>query len=133
MSKVKSKDTLIERQLGKLVFKSGYRYRKNVAMLPGKPDLVFRKYNAVVFINGCFWHGHINCKRSTLPKTRFNFWKTKIGENQTRDKKIAAILIDMGWRVAIVWECLFERSPMYVLRKLLGWLDSSKKTFKEIA
>ncbi len=131
MGQVKSKDTMIERKLRSLLFGRGYRFRKNVGYMTGKPDLALKKLNAVIFVNGCFWHGHVKCSRSTLPKTRTNFWKKKIALNIKRDKFVIASLIREGWRVAVLWECLFEAKQKYAINKLINWLDSRKR-FLEI-
>jgi len=91
MSKITGKETKPEILVRKYLFAKGFRYRKNVKTLPGKPDIVLPKYKTVVFINGCFWHGHKNCKKANLPTTNFNFWKEKIDKNIIRDKKIYTI------------------------------------------
>ncbi|WP_425409612.1 very short patch repair endonuclease [Hyphococcus sp.] len=105
MRAVKSKDTKPEIALRKALFALGYRYRLNVRDMPGKPDLVFPKHRTVIFMHGCFWHGH-HCKRGArLPKTNTDYWRDKIARNQKRDKKNAAALRKLGWRVVTVWEC----------------------------
>lgn len=105
MRAVKSKDTKPEIRLRKALFALGYRYRLNVADLPGKPDLVFPKYKTALFMHGCFWHGH-DCKRgSRKPKTNADYWRNKIAKNKERDKRNADALEAAGWRVIIVWEC----------------------------
>ena len=105
MRAVKSRDTKPEIILRKKLFALGLRYRLNVKDLPGKPDLVFPKYKTVVFVHGCFWHGH-NCKRGKRqPKQNAEYWKDKIARNKARDKKHASELKKLGWRVITVWEC----------------------------
>lgn len=105
MSGVKGKDTKLEVALRKELFARGFRYRTHTKGTPGKPDLVLKKYNAIVFIHGCFWHGHENCKLFRYPKSRIDFWKEKIGKNIERDRKNTQKLLDEGWRVLLVWEC----------------------------
>lgn len=105
MRAVKGKDTTPEVALRKALFALGYRYRLNVKNLPGKPDLVFPKHRAVIFVHGCFWHGH-DCKRGArMPKSNVDYWRKKIAGNQARDKRNVAALEDLGWRVITVWEC----------------------------
>ena len=105
MSKISGKETKPEILVRKYLFAHGLRYRKNVKKLPGKPDIVLSKYKAVVFVNGCFWHGHENCKKSALPTTNTEFWKEKISSNIIRDKKTYAELSDMGYKVLVIWQC----------------------------
>jgi len=105
MRTVKSTNTKPEIALRKALFALGLRYRLNVKTLPGKPDLVFPKYKTVIFVHGCFWHGH-GCKRGgRVPKTNTDYWVEKIARNKTRDKKSTAALRKLGWRVLTVWEC----------------------------
>ena len=105
MSKISGKETKPEILVRKYLFSQGFRYRKNVKNLPGKPDIVLPKYKAVIFVNGCFWHGHENCKKSALPTTNTEFWKEKISSNIIRDKKTYAELSDMGYKVLVIWQC----------------------------
>lgn len=105
MSNVKSKNTKPELLARKFLFSHGYRYRVNRKDLPGKPDIVLPKYKTVVFINGCFWHGHENCKYATIPESNREFWLTKITGNVERDKLTREKLISMGWRVIDIWQC----------------------------
>ena len=105
MRAVKGRDTKPEIALRKKLFSLGLRYRLNVKDLPGKPDLVFPKHKTVVFVHGCFWHGH-SCKRGNRqPKQNADYWKDKITRNKARDQKNAAALKKLGWRVITVWEC----------------------------
>ncbi len=105
MSRIPSKDTKPEMIVGKYLFKQGFRYRKNVQALPGKPDFVLRKYNTVIFVNGCFWHGHNGCKYFVMSKSNTKFWKDKIIYNQSRDEVNIQKLKELGWNVITVWEC----------------------------
>lgn len=103
MRKIRNKDTKPELIVRRYLFSRGYRYRKNVKGLPGTPDIVLRKYGIVIFIHGCFWHGHeID---SHIPNTNSNFWRAKIERNRQRDERSKSELKRMGWRVMIVWEC----------------------------
>ena len=105
MSKIKSKDTKPEIVLRKKLFAKGFRYRINYKKLPGKPDIVLPKYQTVIFVHGCFWHGHSDCKDSHLPKSNTDFWEAKISENKMRDNRNSEVLRQMGYNVLIVWEC----------------------------
>lgn len=118
MSRIKAKDTKPEVRVRKFLFSKGLRYRKNQKGLPGKPDLVFRKHNSVVFINGCFWHGHDGCSRFVLPKSRTEFWQDKIDTNRKRDMRNLQALSDMGWRVMVVWECEVSKKDEAFLNRL---------------
>ena len=105
MSNIPSKNTKPEETVRKYLFAHGLRYRKNVSKLPGKPDIVLPKYKTVVFVNGCFWHGHEGCKYFVPPKTNTEFWFAKFQYNQERDARNYRKLRDLGWRILIVWEC----------------------------
>ncbi len=105
MSKVLSHDTKMETLVRKHLFKSGFRFRKNVKTLPGKPDIVLPKYKAVIFIHGCFWHGYTKDGKIELPKTRKEFWEKKINDNIERDKRNIEELENNGWKVFVLWEC----------------------------
>lgn len=105
MSRIKGKDTKPEEIVRKYLFFKGFRYRKNVAALSGKPDIVLPKYHTCIFVNGCFWHKHEGCRYFVWPKNNAEFWKEKITKNVERDKRNEAILRQSGWKVIIVWEC----------------------------
>lgn len=109
MSRIKSQNTNPEMQLRKALHKKGFRYRLHDKNLPGSPDLVFPKYNTVIFVHGCFWHRH-GCKNTTTPSTRKEFWETKFKTNIVRDKKNIKDLQNAGWRVMIVWECELKKA-----------------------
>lgn len=110
MSMIKNKNTKPEEMVRKYLFSKGLRYRKNVNTLPGKPDIVLRKYNTIVFVNGCFWHGHENCKYFVMPKSNIEFWNKKISNNIERDKRIYRALTDAGWNVLTIWECELKKA-----------------------
>ena len=105
MSAIRSKDTRPELIVRHYLFSRGFRYRLNHPRLPGRPDIVMRKYRTVVFVNGCFWHGHDNCRYFVLPKTSTEFWKAKIERNRARDIEEQRKLASMGWHCITVWEC----------------------------
>jgi DNA mismatch endonuclease (patch repair protein) len=125
MRAVKSKDTKPELLLRKALFRRGFRYRLNARDLPGSPDLVFPKHGAILFVHGCFWHGH-SCKRGRrAPKTNAAYWRAKIVKNKLRDRKAIAALRKMGWRVKISWECYLKDSEIEA-NKVAGWLVSTQ-------
>ena len=108
MSAIKSKNTKPELLVRKFLFGRGFRYRLNHPRLPGHPDLVLRKYKTVIFVNGCFWHGHSDCSHFRLPHTNLKFWRDKIERNRNRDAINADRLSHMGWWVITIWECQLE-------------------------
>ena len=110
MSRIHSKNTKPEELVRKFLFSQGFRYRKNDAKLPGKPDIVLPKYKAVIFVNGCFWHGHEGCRYFVWPKNNAEFWKEKITGNVQRDKHNHQLLANQGWRVIEIWECQLMKS-----------------------
>ncbi len=105
MSHIRGKNTGPELVLRKFLHRHGLRYRLHAANLPGKPDLVFPRYKAVVFVHGCFWHRHPECKIATTPNSNTPFWIKKFEKNVARDALVIAALKKLGWRVFIVWEC----------------------------
>ena len=105
MSCIKGKNTKPEEIVRKYLFSQGFRYRKNDKRLPGTPDIVLPKYRTVIFVNGCFWHGHQGCRYFVVPKTNTEFWMNKIDANRIRDQKKISELEAMGWKVIVIWEC----------------------------
>lgn len=105
MASIHSKNTKPELLVRKFLFSRGFRYRLNHPRLPGHPDIVMRKYRTVIFVNGCFWHGHEGCKYFVLPKSNTAFWEAKIIRNRARDKEEQQRLAAMGWHCVTVWEC----------------------------
>ena len=105
MAAIRSKNTKPELLVRKWLWKRGFRYRLCSPRLPGHPDLVLRKYRTCIFVNGCFWHGHDNCRFFRLPKTNRQFWEEKIQRNRVRDKAEQQLLASMGWHCITVWEC----------------------------
>ena len=122
MSRIKGKDTAIEVKVRKELFRLGFRFRKNVKVLPGKPDIVLPKYKTAVFIHGCFWHRHKGCKDATTPKTRTDFWIGKFQKNVEIDLKHYDELSNAGWRVYILWECDIERRFEQAIDNLVKFL-----------
>lgn len=109
MSQIHGTNTRPEMLVRKWLWRNGYRYRKNDKQLPGKPDIVLPRFKTVVFINGCFWHGHENCKAFHLPKSNVEYWQNKIDRNRQRDHETYLKLYHLGWHVLIVWECQLKK------------------------
>jgi DNA mismatch endonuclease (patch repair protein) len=105
MAAVKARNTKPELMIRKILSRQGFRYRLNVKKLPGSPDIVMTKYKTVIFINGCFWHGHYRCKKAVLPVTNTDFWKKKIENTKIRDKRKKKLLRNLGWHCITCWEC----------------------------
>jgi DNA mismatch endonuclease (patch repair protein) len=105
MSRIKGKNTKPEMKVRRFLFSKGFRFRLHSLNLPGKPDLVLPRYKSVIFVNGCFWHGHTNCKFSIIPKTRTEWWIDKINRTKVRDLKTYKALGETGWKVFVVWAC----------------------------
>ena len=125
MSRIRNKNTKPEELVRKYLFSQGFRYRKNDPRLPGKPDIVLPKYRTVIFVNGCFWHGHEGCRYFVWPKNNADFWKEKITANILRDKKNHQMLSEQGWKVIDVWECeLKKQNASDTLRSLVDTLLS---------
>ena len=110
MSRIKGKDTKPEMVVRKFLFAYGFRYRLHDSKLPGKPDIVLPKYKTVIFVNGCFWHGHKGCSYFVLPKTRTEWWLQKIKGTMTRDKAAEIALNVLGWKVILIWECQLKKN-----------------------
>lgn len=126
MSKIKGKNTKPEKMVRSALHAEGYRFRLHRKDLPGNPDIVLPKYRAAIYVNGCFWHGH-ECPLFKWPKTREEFWKTKILENMHRDQKNYQKIISMGWRVCVVWECSIRsrsnETQNASMQRLTEWLN----------
>jgi DNA mismatch endonuclease, patch repair protein len=129
MANVHGKDTTIEIRVRSYLHNKGYRFRKHAAGLPGSPDIVLPKYKAAIFIHGCFWHGHVGCRKSRLPTTRYAFWKEKRQANTERDMRKNSELINAGWRVAVIWQCVLEKQETFsnTLKTLTDWINSGEK------
>ncbi|MEP3277733.1 MAG: DNA mismatch endonuclease Vsr [Stappiaceae bacterium] len=133
MSSVRTANTSPELLLRSLLHRSGLRYKLHSRNLPGKPDIVFPKRQAVIFVHGCYWHLH-GCYRSSIPKTRQAFWLHKLTANKDRDKRVMKELIDSGWRVLFAWECaLIGKSKIpdeEVALEVVCWLNSDVSFFE---
>ena len=108
MSRIKGRDTAPEKRVRSLLHRLGFRFSLRSKNLPGRPDIVLKRYNTAIFVHGCFWHRHTGCKNSVLPKTRRQFWLAKLKGNVQRDKRNEAALRGLGWRVMTIWECELE-------------------------
>jgi DNA mismatch endonuclease (patch repair protein) len=132
MSGIRGKNTKPEIILRKGLHKAGFRFRIHVA-LPGRPDMIFPKWSAVLFVHGCFWHGH-GCHLFKWPQSREDFWRSKISGNIARDKINVGKLIAAGWRVGIVWECTLKGKtrlpPAQVVKLCASWLKSKREFFE---
>lgn len=124
MSRIKGKNTKPEEIVRKYLFAKGFRYRINDKRLPGSPDIVLPKYRTVIFVNGCFWHGHEGCRYFVWPQNNADFWKSKIIANVGRDRKKETELNERGWKVIVIWECqLKPRSKDDTLESLVNELE----------
>lgn len=125
MSQIRGKDTKPEMIVRKYLHSQGFRYRLHVKDLPGKPDIVLKKYETVIEVQGCFWHGHEGCKYFKLPETRKEWWVEKIRSTQNRDKSNHGKLEEMGWKVIVVWEC--ETGSPNLLDKLASQITGRNR------
>lgn len=125
MSRIRSKNTKPEILVRKFLFAHGFRYRIHVKTLPGTPDIVLKKYKTVIFVNGCFWHGHEGCRYAHLPKSNLEYWETKINRNKERDLQERIQLRRMGWHVIQFWEC--QLKPKVKEENLNGLLYALNK------
>jgi len=125
MSRVRRRDTKPEMMIRSLLHARGWRYRVGVKSLPGTPDIVFSRLKTVIFVNGCFWHGHV-CKLGTRPKTREAFWAAKIETNKLRDNRKNDELASRGWRVLTVWQCELSNTDV-AIRGIEAFLEASKQ------
>jgi DNA mismatch endonuclease (patch repair protein) len=133
MSGIRSKNTKPELLLRRALHARGLRYLLHGAKLPGKPDLVFTKHQAVVFVHGCFWHRHRNCRFATTPATRPEFWTAKFSSNIERDKRNVAALLENGWRIATVWECALKGGDVSRVAELVAhWLTQERTSLLKV-
>ena len=119
MSRVRSRDTKPEKIVRSVLFSMGFRFRLCQKNLPGKPDIVLKKYKTVIFVHGCFWHGHENCRKSHLPKSNIDFWKEKIKRNKQRFEEVSRQLEKQGWNVVVIWECEIREHFENTMKKLV--------------
>jgi DNA mismatch endonuclease (patch repair protein) len=120
MSRIKGKNTKPELIVRSQLHRMGFRFRLHRKDLPGKPDIVLPKYKTVIFVHGCFWHGHKGCKFFVVPKTRTEFWVNKINTNIRNDKKNHRLLKKMGWKVVVCWECKLKKD-------FVGWMGKIER------
>lgn len=119
MSRIRSTNTKPELLVRKFLFRNGFRYRLHTKQLVGKPDIVLPMYKTVIFVHGCFWHGHKNCKNAKIPNSNKEFWENKFLTNSKRDKQNISLLKSIGWKIYVVWECdLSKNNAETVLLKL---------------
>ncbi len=131
MSRIRSRNTSPERAVRHALWHKGYRYRLNDKRLPGSPDLVLPKYRAVIFINGCFWHGHKGCAKYVVPKSNVEFWQAKVARNIERDLKSAQMLDALAWTVIIIWECeLTKKNRENTISRLEAELQASREKYE---
>ena len=125
MASISGRETKPEISVRSFLFRQGFRFRKNVKSLPGKPDIVLTKLQSIIFVHGCFWHGHKNCKKATLPTSNVRFWREKIQSNVNRDKKTKTALKQLGWRIITVWECQLKSKIKFerTMEKLISNID----------
>lgn len=127
MAKVRSKNTKPEILVRKYLHSLGFRYRIHSTYLPGKPDIIFPSKRKIIFIHGCFWHSHINCKQHRIPKSNQDYWINKLASNASRDAKNLEDLNKLGWSTLIIWEC--ETKDLIKLgNKLVSWLNDNIST-----
>ncbi|MBE70086.1 MAG: very short patch repair endonuclease [Thalassospira sp.] len=130
MSGIRSKNTKPEQVIRSALHREGFRFRLHRKDLPGHPDLVLPRYKAIVFVHGCFWHGH-DCHLFRLPSSRQEFWNEKIGKNRARDQEQHAALLEAGWRIATIWECALKGRTRLPLSEVVTacsfWLKSDKQ------
>ncbi|WP_460813024.1 very short patch repair endonuclease [Luteimonas pelagia] len=126
MATIRSRDTRPELTVRHHLHALGFRYRVSPKGMPGKPDIVLRKHKAVVFVHGCFWHGHHGCRYAKLPATRPEFWSEKISSNQKRDRETESQLRTLGWRTAVIWECALKLNRTAALKSLVDFIGSDR-------
>jgi len=128
MSKIRGKNTRPEIILRSQLFKQGLRFRIHRKDLPGKPDIVLAKYKTIIFVNGCFWHYHKNCKEGKIPSTNSTYWKEKLQKNVEKDNKHIQELEKLGWKVIVVWECEIEKQFERILEKTVAEIRQVRHT-----
>lgn len=127
MSHIRSKNTTIEMKVRKHLFSHGFRYRINVKSLSGKPDIVLKKYRTAIFVNGCFWHRHENCRYASTPKSNIEYWIKKFTRNVENDIKNKDALEQQGWNVVVLWECELKKDFNQVMNRLMKTLNDNAK------
>jgi DNA mismatch endonuclease (patch repair protein) len=122
MAGIRGKNTKPEISVRRYLHAHGFRFRLHVGNLPGRPDIVLPKYKLCIFVHGCFWHQHQDCRFATIPKTRQDFWLAKFAANRTRDERVRRNLIEAGWRVLVIWECMLKSHDATPLDWLPGYI-----------
>lgn len=132
MSGIRGTNTAPELALRRALHRLGVRFRLHNKLLPGKPDIVSRRYQALIYVHGCFWHRHLGCRFASTPKSREEFWRTKFEVNVKRDLKVHDAALQLGWRVATVWECSLRKSDQVELcaSAVVEWLKSGCQTLE---
>ncbi|WP_224199552.1 very short patch repair endonuclease [Pacificimonas aurantium] len=131
MASIRGKDTKPELTLRRALHRRGLRYRLHWKKLPGRPDLVFPRFRAALFVHGCFWHQHEGCRFATTPATRTEFWQAKFDANVERDRRNQCDLANSGWKVGVVWECsIRKRGGEAIASEVNAWLPSDEKNFE---
>lgn len=130
MSSIRSGDTKPELIVRRYLHRAGFRYRISPRALPGRPDIVLRKHHVAVFVHGCFWHGHQDCRFARIPATRTQFWADKISSNRARDRAKEALLLLSGWRVAVVWECALRADQEVALQRLITFIRAKQEAIE---
>lgn len=126
MSRIRSKNTKPEKQVRSILHGKGFRFRLHSDKLPGKPDIILSKYKTIIFVHGCFWHRHKNCKNAAVPKSKTDFWNKKFASNIKRDKEVKEKLKILGWKTFVIWECevkqreLLERRVQNIIDEITG-------------
>lgn len=123
MSRIRGKDTTPELSIRSLIHRLGYRYILYSKKLPGRPDLVFSGRKKVIFVHGCFWHGHKGCPKGKLPKSNLEYWMPKLERNKKRDSDNRRMLEDQGWSVLVVWQCELKNTDV-LKKRIVGFLES---------
>ena len=132
MAGIRGRDTQPELLVRRYLHSAGFRFRLFRKDLPGRPDVVLPRWKVVIFAHGCFWHGHQGCPLFRIPKTRTDFWTKKIGRNSQRDQEAIQKLLDLGWRVAVVWECALRADAQTTLSALLEFVQGDRE-FEELS
>lgn len=126
MRGIRGSNTQPELQVRKELHARGFRYRLNAKELPGRPDIVLPKWKTVIFVHGCFWHAHQGCRYFRIPATRIEFWQEKLAANAARDARQVEQLLEMGWRVLVVWECALRNDNATTLGKVVTFVESNE-------
>lgn len=131
MSGIRGRNTRPELALRRALHRLGLRYRIHVRSLSGNPDLVFPRFNAALFVHGCFWHQHRGCRYATTPATRRDFWQQKFRQNEERDQKVKRDLHENGWRIGTIWECALKQGgEQQVAAQVAAWLESAEPSLE---